>query len=264
MPATEVARQHERRAEWSRGALPALAGLMASDPVPLASRKAGHLFVYAAPVAPSTPLLAALLAEPRAWVLCRQIIDAPSAGPDNNFAPTAADAHTWAPTARGIAFFSSDFENAARTKDDPFEAGQIRVELIESGAVEVFCGRGTDTTIDHPNGLVMDQLAVVWCSRVLGMVRRIGAVASFAGSWDLGVGISGLKDKPALSRANIQGQRPPFTEEAYLRVERATTEQIETDPTAVVERLIGRLLLALGSRHVQAIADLLPVMDPKG
>lgn len=259
MAAAEVARQHELREQWARSADELLRAFMSADPVGAPQREAGHLFVVAHAVAPPRDLLEPTLRGPQPWSKAREIIQATPARDEavGNYIPGVYDARRHAPTAAGHAFYSDGFEDAMTVAESALEKDLIRVELLEAGGVRVFCGRGTVSRDRLPEGVLCEGLALAWCYRVIAIARAIADESDFRGSWDFGLGLNGVRGKCSESLSWSATSIAPFTEDEYVRTTRATAEEMEISPAAIVERLGGRLARALGSARVDTVAQLL-------
>jgi hypothetical protein len=98
---------------------------------------------------------------------------------------------------------------------------------------------------------------LAWFYRVIAIARAIADESDFRGSWDFGLGLNGVRGKCSESLSWSATSIPPFTEDEYVRTTRATAEEMEISPAAIVERLGGRLARALGSARVDTVAQLL-------
>jgi len=91
-------------------------------------------------------------------------------------------------------------------------------------------------------------------------VRRIAEEAGYLGSWDLGfamTGAQGVISHGLVRDTMFDDNVPMYADERFEETTRATLEEIVARPNAVADRLVGRLLRALGARGTEAVRRLL-------
>jgi hypothetical protein len=84
------------------------------------------------------------------------------------------------------------------------------------------------------------------------LARVIGNASGFLGSWDFGVGITGLEN----ARLYVQhgfSVGPVYTHAAYTSTTRASSAEINAAAGPILERLLGRLMRAVGGDHLDAV-----------
>ena len=129
----------------------------------------------------------------------------------------------------------------------------VTLDVLDDGAVRLFVG--CVGVADNFNGVAFTR---VWtefiCSSVRDVVvltKHLCRATGFRGSWDFGVGLTGmLGAHPAPTTAGPQVMSPlgsAYTEGSYRNTTRATSEECSLSPGTVVNRLTSRLLSGLGA-----------------
>jgi hypothetical protein len=251
----QVERQIAQRARWAVNAEQALNEWIAADPIAPEVRQNAHLFVVADPVPPRERLMLPVLAV-RDWqatfrslVLATKHQGSGSWSPDfsnslNNFSTTACG---WA--WKSYAVFGQRDEGEQRPER---ESSALMVEICEDGQLRMMCGRATE---DY-NGkrLMFDDLVLGLTARMISLAEGVSHATDFLGSWDLGVGLTGLKGAISnLRYANHGFSGQPYTQDTCTATARVSLAEIERGSGPIVERLLGRLYRAVGADQVAEV-----------
>lgn len=264
LSAPEVARLHERRKQWEVDSLDVLDAFIKNDPTDADHKTLAHLFVIAEPVAANPELLVPVLNGDDWGKQLREIVTRPLDRKVAGFAPDWDYLNRTTRRAGGAAWVSEGFEPDGRASPTSSEQYLLEVGLLDGGGVRVFCGRGSDTRAAPYGGaglspqLIFEVLIIGWTYRAAGVARTISRATGFTGMWDIAVGLTELRG--AYSWATSEGMiigKPAYSAPDYRQSTRATLAELEESPNLVVDRLLGRLLRALGSRQWKEIDDLL-------
>jgi hypothetical protein len=251
----EVERLMALRERWAADAERLLRDWMAADPIPADSRANGHLFITASPVPQRQRLLLPLFADNWPPVFQRLVSQTTQAG--GLFEPgMLGSLSVFSTTADGWAWSSYAVFGERREREElkaSSERRALTVEICEDGRLRLMCGRATDRWQDSNHALI-DPLILGLAARMVSLAACVSAEAGFLGSWDFGVGITGLRDSRVYSLARgIPSAGPPYTADAYIATTRATVTEIEAGTGPVVERLLGRLMRAFGADQLTAV-----------
>lgn len=237
-----------QRAAWAANAGDLLLEWMAQDPIAEKSRENGHLFVVASPVPPRErfllPVFTAPWLDPFKELLSATKRAGPQFQPDfpdslSNFSRTP---NGWAGSSYAV-FVQRD---GGRGRED----GMLKVEISEDGVLRLMCGRATvdqqQTPLDSTR-LVFDELCLGLTARMVSLAGRVSEKAGFLGSWDFGVGLTGLTSTVSAVQWSRTHWRPEnfYPDDRYSATTRADVTQIEASAGHVVEQLLGRLMRAL-------------------
>jgi len=81
----------------------------------------------------------------------------------------------------------------------------------------------------------------------------ISQAAGYLGSWDFGVGVTGIKGAKSYSRFECKEfAGPSYTADKYTLTTRASLADIEIGTGPVIERLVGRLIRAIWADQIEA------------
>ena len=245
-----VRHQRVRSADGER-AEPALIELLAADPVPSAETRNGHLYLVAVPI--SAP---GRVAEDIAWSsdavgeVARGVEDllpepllAAYPSPSNLQWPIRRE--------RGFAWTSLSPRGPEWAFD---EDGAIEFEIRDDGSIRVFIGRLTDVweKRGEEQFSLIDLLLVANAYRILFWAAELGRRMGYAGAWDIGVAGNGLRGASSLAAEDrpthlLRTAKVTYPADTFRELTRATTWDIENQPGAVVDRLIGRVLRAIAT-----------------
>jgi len=253
----EVERLIARRAGWAVNAEEALTGWMAQDPIEPEKRTNGHLFVVASPVPPrERMLLEAITRTGDFTAVFRDLVtrtkhNGQSFVPDmpsylNNFS-TTADGWAW----KSYAVFGDSEEGQRADR----ESRALMVEICEDGRLRLFCGRAAEQLgPGYGAGFYLfDAICLGLNARMVSLASGVSQAAGYLGSWDFGVGVTGIMGAKSYSRFESNHfAGPSYTADKYTLTSRASLAEIETGSGPVIERLFGRLIRAIGADHIEA------------
>jgi hypothetical protein len=255
----EVSRLHLRRRQWEQTAGELLDAYVRRDPTSLPGH--GHLFIVAEPIAAPEGLLVPLVeGGPGHWhgnlldlIQTRALAKTEVGG---GFAPDLRGALAPSRRADGWALTSHDFQEDRSVAASARERQLLELEISEQGALRLFCGRGTDMI--NGQKVVLPGIVVGLCHRVLAIAKQLAEETGCWASWDFGVAMIGMRGSvPWLPPGTYLADTPTFPDEDYRQTARATREELASRPNAVADRLVGRLIRALGMRAQQELCALL-------
>jgi hypothetical protein len=131
------------------------------------------------------------------------------------------------------------------------ETDLLEVVLREDGAMALTCGRGTDTytnTSGMPERVVFPVLVLGLTHCLLSMAAHLAAnVSGYQGRWAVGVMLDNLKGVgPWDGRVTWGDMGVAYSRADYEQLTTTITTELVENPSAVVERLLGRLMRGLG------------------
>lgn len=241
----------------SRGAIDQLLNWeIERDPMPVAERSHGHLYVVAQPrYANEDQLLVALEASGRraSTILDERVRHGPpfarlNSGwsPDLNAGtgPVIRRARGWAMHSHHVA------QDRTVTATNAFyEYSLLDFEIDEDGTLHLVCGHAT-----APNPHNSDESVIILSviagltARVLLTAAELAALMGYSGPWDCGVAVDGLRGgvESSLMRDPIGVPRSALYSESYYRQTASTqTWTLEEGVAPVVHQLLGRLARGL-------------------
>jgi len=244
------AQQHQDVAEQ-------LSRLAQEDPVPDEHRSNGHLYLIAQPLATTDEAMVELLAADDLVAQVFTLTSEISKEIGDRFAPSIRDAIGRVRRAEGVALTSHS------GREQLYEPGLIDLVIREDGGLSLICGRGTDQTrasVGH------DPVSVVFPVVVLGVTHSVLALAgrltdrhvAYQGLWTVGIRVDRLMGVVPYDQTRFWGDLGnPYSRDVYEKLTSTTTEELVTDTSAVVERLLGSLLRGLGvaSRYLPYSTD---------
>lgn len=254
----EVERLIARRAGWAVNAEKALTSWIAQEPIDPPVQANGHLFVVASPVPPrERMLLETMTGTGDFTAVFRDLVmrtkhNGGSFAPDmpnhlSNFS-TTADGWAW----KSYALFG-DSEEAQRSDR---ESRALMVEICENGQLRLFCGRAAEQLGNTGYGAgfyLFDAICLGLTARMVSLASGVSQAAGYLGSWDFGVGVTGIKGATSYSRfERNQFAGPSYTADKYTLTTRASLADIEAGSGPVIERLLGRLTRAIGADQIDA------------
>lgn len=125
----------------------------------------------------------------------------------------------------------------------------LDLEIHEDGVLRLRTG-GLDYKVLDDQRTINDIAINGLVRRVIMAAGVIGESCSYFGPWDFGLVIAPMRGRHSESaRRSLLGGRPPYSEDGYEATTSATLEEIQADPVAIVERLLGRLNRAFGGSH---------------
>ncbi|WP_341955944.1 ATP-binding protein [Microbacterium sp. LWH13-1.2] len=143
--------------------------------------------------------------------------------------------------------------------DGTEERDIVDLEFHDTGGFRIMLGRAIDFLSSGGGhvAVVNDDGIVAYCWRAMLLAQQISVATGYRGLWGFGVHADGLQDKfsQRIAHTRYHGESSPYERLDYSMTTTAHLFEIEQNPWAVVDRLVGRLLHSLGSRaaFVQAL-----------
>jgi hypothetical protein len=195
----EVQRLMALRERWAADAQQLLREWMAADPITSDKRENGHLFIVASPVPQRERLLLPLFGDN--WRQMFQELVSETSRPGEPFVPdipnglnifsTTADGWAWS----SYAVFGERIEGVAGAARS--ENNALTIEICEDGQLRLMCGRAT-WTLQNSFLVLFDALILGLTARMVSLAGQVTEKAGFLGSWDFGVGITGVRNSRSL------------------------------------------------------------------
>jgi hypothetical protein len=231
-----------RRAKWAADTEQDLREWMARDPIAAVDRKNGHLFIVASPVPRRERLLLPVFSG--AWPDALNRLVSATTHRGSAFVPDMPDGlNSFSTTPDGWAWYSYAIFGQRENKEAESEDRMLMVEICEDGRLRLLCGRAVPEL--ERGHTLLDDLCLGLTARMVSLAGLVSTEAGFLGSWDLGVGITGLRGSFSYTRYSWgPGGRNSYPEDEYSGTTRASITEIETSTGPVVERLLGRLMRA--------------------
>lgn len=261
----EVLRLHERRRRWEGDVLAELDHLVATDPVPSDTRRHAHLFLLATPVPGHDGMLLNVVGD-EAWQssLLNLVHSALPAAEVNasglgGFTPHLGHATQVERRPQGWSL-SYGLDPGRTAVSEGNEENVLELQLGEDGALHLFCGRGSYTRGGSGGVLevAFEHLIVGLCRQFLAVALAVSDASGYLGSWDVGAAVTGLQGTISAEIANTFGSTAtPYAVDDYRASSRSSLEELRTRPFAVADRLVGKLVRALGSRRYPTVSSLL-------
>lgn len=222
-----------------------LRALRDEDPGPKPHQR-GHLYLVAQPLAAPADALVEFITGPDFQMDILMMARSVTQQLGVQWDPRLTSATRARRRADGVAFTS--YDDPGRI-DEP---SLLEVVLREDGSVALTCGRGTDTLTSR---MTEESEAVVFPVLVLGLAHSVMMMAGrmaqhaggYQGQWAVGVLLDNLKNvSPFDGRATWGDMGVPYSRAEYEQLTTTTTMELTEQTSAVVERLLGRLLRGLG------------------
>lgn len=249
----EVERLIALRDRWAVNAEQALNEWMAKEPLAAAKRHNAHLFVVADPVTSQERMLLDTFSGDYT-VVFRELV-AGTSHHGGQFQPDMPfSLNNFSTTTDGWAWKSYDLFGQREAGEGEREDGALMVEICENGQLRLMCGRAASPNTTNENQLwLIDELCLGLTARMASLSERVSKTAGYMGSWDFGVGMTGLKGAISYSRYSLNHWAgPSYTEDKYTATTRASLTQIEASTGPVVERLLGRMMRAIGADQIDS------------
>jgi hypothetical protein len=256
----DVERLMAQRARWAVSAEQALNEWIAKDPIGADQRQNAHLLVVAEPVPPRDRLLLPVFTGN--WqATFQRLVSATSHQGDAYSPDIPADLNNFSPTPDGwawnsYAYFGQREEGHEAT--GRYESRAIKLEICENGQLRLFCGRAAEREkpeFQPERLLLIEALCLGLTARMVSLALRVSAEAGFLGSWDFAVGVTGAQGAISLARfqASHWSGGPAYTQGAYVNTTRAALAEIEGGTGPIIERLLGRLMRAVGADQLAPV-----------
>jgi hypothetical protein len=256
----EVLRLHSRRESIEEVAERLLDEEAARDPQPdLAKRHCGRLYAVAQPLTGSRQL-ALSLTSGREMALRKILNNAEPGIPRELYAePSPNMLSNFSHRANGVAFSDYSVTGPGRTLvarsgfEKPNEEHMLDVEFRQDGGLRLLIGRLTADWARNEDGsfaqFILDALAVAYSLRMVHWATAVAAETGYRVSWAFGVHGTGMR---GLSSSQFQyelslGRAPVFDADTYRETTTASYAEMADQPKAIAERLVGRLVRALGT-----------------
>lgn len=269
----EVRRLHELRRHTEHDGLARLQHQFDRDPVPADVRKQAHLFLLAEPVAGRPGVQLDLVHGPDRRNRLNELVRH-TASPEitkvlqtvhvGGFSPALSYASDFALRSTGVALTSrltSDRTPAATGGD--FDEDIVEIEVDEDGGLRIFMGRLSDSRSDRfadtagGRQQIFPSAVITYTRQFIALTRAAAEHAGYLGTWILAAGATGIQGLPVHDYV-LQGDPSPHYDAAdYRRATTASYAELLHQPGTAAERLVGRLLRALGmhEKYASALAD---------
>jgi hypothetical protein len=222
-----------------------------ADPTPEDQRRQAHIFVVVRPrEATSQMLQDAVGTDWELWTL-RSIKDGRTRL-THDWSPDVGSLSTWRRVPGG--WRGSSDHGPWQVITEKRETHWIELEFREDGTVRLFNGRGSDHYRDGVR--VIMEIIVGGCTRrALEAAIRVSEATGYEGIWDAGVALTNLAGAVSYFRmANwwVDAEDlPPYPEVTYRETWTGTAAQLQDDPDAVVDRLVGSINRTLNDGRFQ-------------
>jgi hypothetical protein len=239
------------REQWAANATDVLRAWMTNDPLPPDSHENGHLFVVASPVPHRERMWLPVFGDDWRAAL-RRLVSETSHGAEGFVPDIPGDLYNFSTTPDGWSWYSYAVFGERREGEQPRdrEDRALLLEVCEDGELRLWCGRATMRLNDRL--FLFDSLVLGLTARMISLARAVGNAAGFFGSWDFGVGITGLESACLYVQYGFS-TGPPYTQSSYTGTTRAAVTEIEAGTGPILERLLGRLMRAIGGDQLDGI-----------
>jgi len=256
----DVERLMALRERWAVNAEQALNDWIAKDPITGEQRQNAHLFVLADPVPPRDRLLLPVFTGD--WnATFQRLVSATSHNGDAFSPDMPSGLSNFSPTPDGWAWYSYSFfghrEERAEAKGYD-ESRALKLEICENGQLRLMCGRAAERErqqFQPERLLLIEALCLGLAARMVSLTKNISVEAGFLGSWDFAVGVTGLHGATSLASflASHWSGGPAYSQDTYVNTTRAALAEIEAGTGPIVERLLGRLMRAVGADQLAPV-----------
>jgi hypothetical protein len=257
----EVLRLHARRRSTEEGIEDLLRAEIERDPSPPDHRDQAHMFVVAEPVSGRAEMFLDAIGEenPTQWIYANVVHGRPSVALNDSWSPGLSIVSNVSRTSDGWSAHSGYLLPGRQPAPEAQEDDYFEVELHENGGIRLFCSRASDTRgPDTRDKLAFETLIGGLTLRTMLISRVVSEACGHFGSWDFGLGVTNLRGAVSWKvTQRFLGSAVPFSSDEYLRVTRATLDDVIADPGAVTARLFGKLNRALNGGDI-------PVPRPAG
>jgi hypothetical protein len=217
----------------------------------------GHLYLVAQPLAAPDDAMVEFITGPDVQREIFAMAHALTQQLGGQWAPRLTSASRARRRADGVAFTS--YDDPGRID----ESSLLEVVLREDGSVALTCGRGTDMLTSR---MTEESEAVVFPVLILGLTHSLMMMAGrlaeltsgYQGEWAVGVLLDNLKNVgPYDGRVTWGDMGVAYSRVEYEQLTTTTSMELVEETSAVVERLLGRLMRGLGvdSRYLPYSAE---------
>jgi hypothetical protein len=167
----------------------------------------------------------------------------------------------FSPTPDGWAWYSYSIfgQREERVEAKAYaEARALKLEVCENGQLRLMCGRAAEREKQQfqPDRLLLiEALCLGLTARMVSLASLVSAEAGVLGSWDFAVGLTGLRGAISLARfqASHWSGGPAYTQDTYVNTTRAALAEIEASTGPIIDRLLGRLMRAVGADQLAPV-----------
>lgn len=265
---TEVVWHHVRRESVEAQADRLLDAEIDRDPGGRAAHQCGRIYAVAHPLTAARDAGRRILALPQqqSMELVRRA-DAGLPGDLRQAAPALDYLSQFSRRSQGVAWSSHTVSGPGRTLrpyqdgEQPKDSTMLDVELRQDAGVRLLVGRLTELwggrwQPSEDEWIIFDALFVAYGLRLAAWAAAVGEAVGYRGSWLFGVHGSDLRGlrsyKFTEDIGGWGGHR--YDAEYYREVTTATHLELVQEPGRVAERLLGRLVHALGTEKVYSAA----------
>lgn len=249
----EVVRLHAARERQVARVEQALDEEIDREPVP---RPSGRIILVAEPLT-APPAIARQLVRGDLSAVMKLLHSAQVPPSVSEVYPHTYDAHTITSRAKGAALTNLSEGRTVAGGMDPGDALDMEVQV--HGGIRVLAGPLTyEVAKPRAEGmmpLLIDGAVVAWTHRLLHWAVVFGERLGYFGPWGLGVevvGITGVRAAPTGDTswprtASLLWHSPVFEQTRHTATTTATRAELQDDPNAIADRLIGDFLDAVGA-----------------
>jgi hypothetical protein len=248
----EVERLMLQRERWAATANDLLRDWITNDPLATKTHTNGHLFVVASPVPQREGMLLPLFGDE--WQRVMQRLVSQTSHSAGQFVPDLPSAlYNFSRTPEGWSGYSYAVYGERREGDAPKdrEDSAMFLEVCEDGGLRLWCGRAT--FVVNERLFLLDSLVLGLTGRMISLAHLVGSAIGFLGSWDFGVGVTGLENARLFVRHGFN-MGPVYTQPSYTATTRASTVEIEAGAGPILKRLLRRLMRAVGGDRLDDIS----------
>lgn len=171
------------------------------------------------------------------------------------WAPDPSYASSFSRRADGIAYSSPELTSHRQVTDAETathrEDSSVDLELRDDGGLRMFIGRATYR--QDGDLMVMDGLALAYATRIVECARSVSVLTGYYGRWLLSIACDGLAGGRSAGDLGFYAVRPTYSANTYRQITTAEYFELDQQPGAIVNRMVGKLLRGLGtSAHYAA------------
>lgn len=246
---SEVERLHAARRTLHDEAGRLLDEEITRDPYPAELRQEGHLYLVAQPLHAAPDLAHDLIDNGDVHRLLQfsgeQLVERSL----REWAPNPAYASNFSRRADGVAHSSYELAGARQVTDAETaaqrESNSVDLELRDDGGLRIFVGRAT--YVQRGDLMIMDGLMLAYATRIVECARSVAYQTGYYGRWLLGVACDGLAGGRSAAEGGFYSDRPAYSANTYRQTTTAEYFELDQQPGAIVNRLVGKLLRGLGT-----------------
>jgi hypothetical protein len=131
--------------------------------------------------------------------------------------------------------------------------GYLRLEVLSSGRITLFCGRAAAKVNEHRSPLIFEELVAGLTSHCILIGGTIYDHSEYVGPVNVGVALTNLQGAKSfylVVKGHGEMEAPPYPDAQYRRAERVPGYSLRPDCMAIAQRLLRPFLLTLcDNRH---------------